>query len=78
MPQTFPDSLSCSQTGFVINKKTSPNCKQEELDFILFIVQMGATGLPRYTFDGAKLHFFFSIDNDLDKLFYPINYFCDN
>lgn len=51
---------------------------QEELDLILFIVQMGATGLPRYTFDGRKVTLFSSKDNKLEELFDPINHFSDN
>ena len=38
-----------SFSGTKVIKKTSSNCKQPELDLVLFIVQMGATGPPRYT-----------------------------
>jgi hypothetical protein len=48
-------TFACGQTSSPQNladgrKSTSPNCKQMGLDLIFFIVQMGATGLPRYTF----------------------------
>ena len=38
-----------SVSGTKVIKKTSSNCKQLELDLVLFIVHMGATGPPRYT-----------------------------
>ena len=44
-------------------KSTSSNCKQLELDLVLFIVQMGATGPPRYTLIFGKDTTFLSFYN---------------
>ena len=44
-------------------KSTSSSCKQLELDLVLFIVQLGATGPPRYTLIFSKDTTFLSIYN---------------
>lgn len=44
-------------------KNTSSSCKQLELDLVLFIVQLGATGPPRYTLIFGKDTTFLSIYN---------------
>ena len=44
-------------------KNTSSSCKQLELDLVLFIVQLGATGPPRYTLIFNKDTTFLSIYN---------------
>ena len=44
-------------------KSTSSSCKQLELDLVLFIVQLGATGPPRYTLNFGKETTFLSIYN---------------
>ena len=41
--------VGAGHDGAKVIKITSSNCKQLELDLILFIVQLGATGPPRYT-----------------------------
>ena len=47
----------------VYYKSTSSSCKQLELDLVLFIVQLGATGPPRYTLIFGKDTTFLSIYN---------------
>lgn len=44
-------------------KNTSSSCKQLELDLVLFIVQLGATGPPRYTLIFDKDTIFLSMRN---------------
>ena len=49
--------------GHLVIKNTSSSCKQLELDLVLFIVQLGATGPPRYTLIFDKGTTFLSIYN---------------
>lgn len=49
--------------GHLVIKNTSSSCKQLELDLVLFIVQLGATGPPRYTLIFNKDTTFLSIYN---------------
>ena len=52
MPGRVGDDGMADQVGHdesKVIKNTSSSCKQLELDLVLFIVQLGATGPPRYT-----------------------------
>ena len=56
--------------GHLVIKNTSSSCKQLELDLVLFIVQLGATGPPRYTLVSTKIQLFYQstiISNLFDK-----------